>query len=88
MDIKRSDLKLYARRSLQGNWGSVIGATLICMGITYLFVLALDAVLFAALGSGVKTLIGIFSAACLICAISAPSCPVVQYSVQRSNQQR
>ncbi len=63
MDIKRSDLKLYARRSLQGNWGSVIGATLICMGITYLFVLALDAVLFAALGSGVKTLIGIFSAA-------------------------
>ena len=63
MDIKRSDLKLYARRALKGNWGVVIGATLISMGIAYLFTVALNAVLFAALGSGIRALSGIFSAA-------------------------
>ena len=60
MDIKRSDLKLYARRALKGNWGAVIGATLIIMGISYLFTVALNAVLFAALGSGFKALFGRF----------------------------
>ena len=63
MDIKRSDLKLYARRALKGSWGIMIGATLISMGISYLFMVALNAVLFAALGSGVKALAGLFSSA-------------------------
>ncbi len=61
MDIKRSDLKLYARRALKGNWGIMIGATLISMGISYLFTVALNAVLFAALGRGIQALSGIFS---------------------------
>ncbi len=60
MDIKRSDLKLYARRALKGNWGVVIGATLISMGIAYLFTTALNAVLFAALRIGADALFGKF----------------------------
>ena len=63
MDIKRSDLKLYARRALKGNWGIMIGATLVSMGIAYVFTLALEAVLFAALGSGIRALSGLFSSA-------------------------
>lgn len=68
MNIKRSDLKLYARRALKGNWGVMIGATLVSMGISYLFMLAINALLFAALGSGIRALSGLFSSA----AVTAP----------------
>ncbi len=58
MDIKRSDLKLYARRALKGCWGTIIGATLVYMAISYLFLIALESVMLAMLGNGIRTLLG------------------------------
>ncbi len=50
MDIRRSDLKMYARRALKGNWVTVTGAILIIMGIIFLFAAAMQAILFFTLG--------------------------------------
>ena len=58
MDIKRSDLKLYTRRALKGRWGTVIGATLVCLAISYVFMIILQSILFAVLGNGMRSLFG------------------------------
>lgn len=52
MDIRRSDLKMYARRALKGNWGTAVGALLIVAGISCLFVFGMEAILFRLPGNG------------------------------------
>ena len=78
MDIKRSDLKLYTRRALKGRWGTVIGATLVCLAISYVFMIILQSILFAVLGNGMRSLFrGSVAVPALPSSISASVMPLL-----------